>query len=53
MWMYITAAIVIAAIVLALSLFTISKGYEYEHTIDPPLDEQNNSKTRETKEEKK
>ncbi|TRM11325.1 YtzI protein [Lentibacillus cibarius] len=37
---YIIAAIVIMLIVLVLTLFTISKGYAYKHTVDA-LPEQN------------
>ncbi|MFC2947856.1 YtzI protein [Virgibacillus sediminis] len=45
--MYITAAVVISALVLVLSLLTISKGYEYKHTIDPHPNEKNDEEKNE------
>lgn len=34
-------SIVLTVIVLVLSLITIQKGYGYKHTIDPPVNKEN------------
>ncbi|WP_082220296.1 YtzI protein [Domibacillus robiginosus] len=36
MMIVIIVSIIVVLAVLALSIFTISKGYSYKHTIDPP-----------------
>ncbi len=36
MMMVLIVSVLVVLVVLALSLFTIQKGYRYKHTIDPP-----------------
>lgn len=36
MMMVLIVSMLVVLVVLALSLFTIQKGYSYKHTIDPP-----------------
>ncbi|GAB3045863.1 YtzI protein [Virgibacillus ainsalahensis] len=53
MWGYILLSVGIAAIVLLLSMVTISKGYGYKHTVDPHPDEKKKDKLDEEKDDEK
>ncbi|MFD1038302.1 YtzI protein [Virgibacillus byunsanensis] len=50
MLFYIILSIAIMLVVLLLSLFTISKGYAYKHTVDPLPDEQEDKNDTDIKE---
>lgn len=45
-------SVIIVLIILALSVLTINKGYDYKHTIDPPVDKKQEITPDETREKK-
>ncbi|WP_099156532.1 YtzI protein [Virgibacillus ndiopensis] len=46
---YIVIAVVIILVVLVLTLVSISKGYDYKHTVDPMPDEKDEASVYEQK----